>query len=159
MRGSAAGAAAIPWGREREGLNDSVRKAMGFINPSPLAGHATLAQVVWPSTGWASPSFCPSHPFPCLRETAGGGAGGGGPGHKGTQERSVVCRSGGSVYRSSSSGSLALLVWWSLVQRGPGELMNGELPATDVGGFNPFAVLTPKLSAGARPPAHPPRDG
>ena len=57
LRGSAAGAAAIPWGREREGLNDSVRQAMGVIHPSPFAGHAIVAQVAWPSTGWASPRY------------------------------------------------------------------------------------------------------
>ena len=57
LRGSAAGAAAIPWGREREGLNDSVRQAMGVINPSPFAGLAIVAQMAWPSTGWASPDM------------------------------------------------------------------------------------------------------
>ena len=74
-----------------------------------------------------------------------------GPGPQGDAVRSVVGRSGDSRVRSDCPwGAVLSRAVISSVPRGPGELMNVQIPANRVGVLAAFAVFAPDRGRAAK---------
>ena len=99
-----------------------------------------------PSWVWF-PSFCPTHPDPCLRETSGEGAGGEARPHR---ARALVC----ALKRGFGGSWIILAVCYSAAWRmnpctsGPLEHMYGVAPVNGIGVLTPFVFLLAPVRRG-----------